>query len=199
MMDQARIGLRDARIQLRAKLTLGPVIVVLAATFTLALTGTTTWWSAGACCIGIVVVIGFYTRRGLWGINGLWRREFLPQRGGRAQLSLHYRGRIADRLTPQARRECRCIVRDPRGVRYYSTHVSGDGRAWYLIYPDNLAYPGSVRQQKVATTLGLDVRPPPKVTGGVYRVAWYERTITHSRRSSWHLIDVGEFHGTDAI
>jgi hypothetical protein len=197
-MDRVRIGLRDARIQLRAKFTVGPVIVVVAAIFALALAGTTTWWSAGASGIGIVAVIAFYAGGGLCGSNGLWRREFLPQRGGRAQLSVHYRGRIADRLTAQARRECRCIVHDPRGVRYYSTHVYGGGSAWYLIYPDNLAYPGSAWQQKVATTLGLDVRPPPKVTAGVYRVSWHERTTTHSGRSSWRLIDVGEFHGTDA-
>jgi hypothetical protein len=199
MMDRARVGLRDAWSQLRAKFTVGPVIVVLVAFFTLAVTGTSTWWSAGAWAIAIVAVIAFYIGRGLCGFNGLWRREFLPQPGGRVQLTLHYRGSVADRLTVQARRECRCIVHDPRGVRYYSTHVFGGGSEWYLIYPDNLAYPGSARQQKVATRLGLDVRPAPKVTGGVYRVSWYERITTHSGPVSWRLMDVGEFHGTDAI
>jgi hypothetical protein len=198
MMNQARIGLRDGWTHLRAKFTVGPVLVVLAAFFTLSVTGTTTWWSAGAGAIAIVAVVAFYIGRGLRGVNGVWRREFLPQPGGRVQLTLHYRGQIADRLTAQARRQCRCIVHDPGGVQYYSTHVYGGGSEWYLIYPDNLVYPGSARQQKVATRLGLDVRPPPKVTGGVYRVSWHERTTTHSGRGSWRLMDVGEFYGTDA-
>jgi hypothetical protein len=179
---RARIGLRDAWNVLRARFSVGLVMAVLVALVTLSLSGKTSWWPLTAWGIAIAALILFFVGGGLFGVNSLWRPEFLLQTDNGMYLALHYRHGVADRLGHHL--ELQCIVQDPRGVRYHSTHAYGGGSQWYLLYPGNFAF--------------RDFPPPaPAVRGGIYTVSWYEREVTRASPGKWQLLEVGTFVGIE--
>lgn len=179
-MLRAQVGWRDGRNVLRARFSVGLGMAVLVALVTLGLSGKTSWWPLAAWGIAIAALALFFVAGGLCGVNSVWRRDFRPTPDG-MHLTLHYRPGVADRLGRNF--ELRCIVQDPRGVRYHSTYAYGGGNQWYLSYPRNFACPG--------------VSPAAPVRSGVYTVVWHERTVTHTGPGKWQILDVGRFVGTE--
>jgi hypothetical protein len=175
---QARIGIRDAWNFFRNRALLGSVVALLAVLVALVISGATTYWSLIAWFVVIGAATGFFLGRAMFGGNGLWRRDFAATPENQVHLSLHYKGKVADRLFTSGP-ELSCTVEDPRGIRHAANHVFGGGSQVYCTYPG--FFPGA-----------------SAVMPGTYSVSWRERKLTQSGPGKWHLMDVGQFDGAQA-
>jgi hypothetical protein len=155
-----RLGARDVWQAIGSRVVIGLTVAVLALVLALAaIHQATALWTIIAYAILLGATYGYFVVRRLSGWNRFWRRETQVEShpgGQRLNLSLHFKGPVANRLGPPT--EFRCEVKDPAGVVHAANHVGGGGAVVFCAYPENFGQAAALSR-------------------GIHTVTWLERKL----------------------